>query len=89
SLLSHDLDDWLERTLLEGPSVRKELQRLKDEAEKVKHSIPEVFRGIGVRIEDDILIIEDGHRNLSRLVPAAIDDVESLCTEASWLARSS
>ncbi len=29
-------------------------------------TVPEEYRGIGVRIEDDILVTEDGNRNLSR-----------------------
>ena len=85
--LAYDLDEWLERTLVEGPSARKELDKLKEEAEKLRHPIPEEFRGIGVRIEDDILITEDGHENLSRQVPTDIDEVEALAKEDSWLVR--
>jgi Xaa-Pro aminopeptidase len=85
--LEYDLDEWLERTLVEGPSARKELDKLKDGAEKLRHPIPEEFRGIGVRIEDDILITEDGHENLSHHVPTDIDDIEALAKEQSWLMR--
>ena len=31
--------------------------------------VPEELRGIGIRIEDDILVTADGFRNLSRLAP--------------------
>jgi Xaa-Pro aminopeptidase len=41
-----------------------------------------------VRIEDDILVTHDGHENMSSAVPAAIDEVEALCAEESWLQRT-
>ncbi len=38
--------------------------------------VPEELRGIGIRIEDDILVTEDGHRNLSAALPRDPDAVE-------------
>jgi Xaa-Pro aminopeptidase len=38
--------------------------------------VPEELRGIGIRIEDDILVTADGWRNLSAALPRAADDVE-------------
>jgi len=41
--------------------------------------VPERYRGIGVRIEDDILIEPGGARVLSNNVPKELDDVEQAC----------
>ncbi|MEU9994702.1 aminopeptidase P family protein [Streptomyces sp. NPDC050848] len=40
-------------------------------------TVPEEYRGIGVRIEDDILVTEDGNRNLSDSLPRRSDEVEA------------
>jgi Xaa-Pro aminopeptidase len=44
-------------------------------------TVPEEYRGIGVRIEDDILVTADGARNLSAALPRAADDVEAWMAE--------
>jgi Xaa-Pro aminopeptidase len=43
--------------------------------------VPEEFRGIGVRIEDDVLMTESGPVNLSAQLPRTADEVEA------WMAR--
>jgi Xaa-Pro aminopeptidase len=43
-------------------------------------TVPEEFRGIGVRIEDDVLVTADGCENLSAGIPRTADEVEA------WLA---
>ncbi|MDX3076438.1 aminopeptidase P family protein [Streptomyces sp. MI02-7b] len=40
-------------------------------------TVPEEYRGIGVRIEDDILVTADGNRNLSAGLPRSSGEVES------------
>ncbi|MFI7011381.1 aminopeptidase P family protein [Streptomyces sp. NPDC050145] len=44
-------------------------------------TVPEEWRGIGVRIEDDLLVTADGHENLSADLPRSADEVEE------WMAR--
>jgi Xaa-Pro aminopeptidase len=44
----------------------------------VEDDVPEALRGIGVRIEDDVLVTDDGHEILTRDVPVAADEVEAL-----------
>ncbi|MBI2389800.1 MAG: aminopeptidase P N-terminal domain-containing protein [Deltaproteobacteria bacterium] len=42
---------------------------------------PERFRGIGVRIEDDILVTDSGHENLTSSIPKTVEEVERACAE--------
>lgn len=43
--------------------------------------VPAELRGIGVRIEDDVLVTADGCENLSGMLPRTVEDVEA------WMAR--
>lgn len=45
-------------------------------------TVPEEYRGIGIRIEDDILITETGSRNLSAALARTADEVEA------WMANT-
>jgi Xaa-Pro aminopeptidase len=46
-------------------------------------TVPEEYRGIGARIEDDIVMTADGPVNLSAAIPRTADEVEE------WIARLS
>jgi Xaa-Pro aminopeptidase len=40
--------------------------------------IPDKYRGIGVRIEDDVLVTGDGHRVLTAEAPKRVEEIEQL-----------
>jgi Xaa-Pro aminopeptidase len=41
-------------------------------------AVPKGLQGCGIRIEDDILVTDDGHRNLSQGIPKAPDEIEAI-----------
>jgi Xaa-Pro aminopeptidase len=43
--------------------------------------VPQEMRGIGIRIEDDVLVTADGHRNLSAALPRDASGIEE------WMGR--
>ena len=47
-----------------------------------RRRVPPEFRGLGVRIEDDILVTESGHDNLTADIPKSVADIEALATSA-------
>jgi len=82
SMLEYDPDEWTERRLMMGPAAAKKLEAAEREAAGFEeHSVPAAFLGIGVRIEDDVAITEDGMENLTGSLPTDPDEVEALCAE--------
>ncbi|WP_435927778.1 Xaa-Pro aminopeptidase [Dryocola sp. BD613] len=47
--------------------------------------VPAEYRGIGIRIEDDIVITAEGNENLTTSVVKSADDIEALMTAARQL----
>lgn len=47
-------------------------------------TVPVEFRGIGVRIEDDVLVTADGAVNLSAGIPRTVDAVEAWVQAGGW-----
>ncbi len=41
--------------------------------------VPEVYRGIGIRIEDNILVTKSGCENLSEGIAKTVDEIEAMC----------
>lgn len=86
TMLPYDHEERAERRLRLGTKKAMALEaEEKESAEKIVHEVPGEFLGIGIRIEDDILITKDGHENLSEFVPREISEIEALCAEPSAL----
>jgi len=49
-------------------------------------SVEEKYRGIGIRIEDDILITESGCENLSSMIVKTIEEIELMCMSLAIVA---
>jgi Xaa-Pro aminopeptidase len=43
--------------------------------------VPDAFSGIGIRLEDDVVVTREGHENLTGDLPLSADSVEE------WLGR--
>lgn len=71
-MLYKDADD-VELPLEEGDVITIEPGLYLDSKDQ---SIAEAYRGIGIRIEDDILVTEKGHENLSIGIVKEVKDIE-------------
>jgi Xaa-Pro aminopeptidase len=46
-------------------------------------NIPDKYRGIGIRIEDDVLITDEGNRVLTSAAPKQIEEIEELMARSA------
>lgn len=46
--------------------------------DKNDNSVPEKYRGIGIRIEDNILVTLKGHKNLSKKIAKSVEAIEAI-----------
>jgi Xaa-Pro aminopeptidase len=74
--------DNLEQIL--GRSVPKE--RILEFVESVRPAVQK-YAGIGIRIEDDILVTEEGCKNLSLRAPKKIEDIERIMKKKSTIKK--
>ena len=87
--LSHadyDADESMRMAFELGAAKAKGLlEERKQEAGVFEFEVPTQFLGIGVRIEDDILVTETGHENMTAHVPTEPAEIEALCAQESRL----
>jgi len=74
-------ETWDRRFRLGMAAAKKIEDEEKAKAETVVHPIPPEYRGIGIRIEDDVLITTDAGDVLTAGTPKTVDDVERTCAE--------
>ena len=78
---------WERRQRLGLAAARALEEEEKAKAPKIVHPVPRELRGIGVRIEDDVLVTAGGVDVLTAGTPKTVAEVERACAEPSRLAR--
>jgi len=83
---TYDADEAMRMAFeLGAVKAKAEFEQRKNDAGTFDFEVPPEFLGIGVRIEDDILVTESGYENMTALVPTDPADIEVLCSEESSL----
>jgi hypothetical protein len=79
---------WERRLRVGAAAAKKMEEEEKAKAETIEHPVPRELRGIGIRIEDDVLITPDGCDVLTAGTPKSVADVERACAAAPRLPRT-
>lgn len=86
--LEYDDKEQRKQSYLKGATAyKRELAERRASVPSIEHEVPAEFLGIGIRIEDDLLVTSDGSEILSAAVPSDPDSIERLCAEKSRLPR--
>lgn len=84
----YDAGEAAERSYLVGAAEAKRTDDARrTAATRHTHEVPDEFLGIGVRIEDDVLVTADGIELMTRDVPVEPDEIEALAGERPTLPR--
>lgn len=78
---------WDRRYRLGAAEAKRLEEEEKARARTVTHPVPAKFRGIGIRIEDDVLVTAGGSEVLTAGTPKTVDEVQRVTAEASRLPR--
>jgi Xaa-Pro aminopeptidase len=88
ALREYSEEEMWERRFRLGTAAAKKIEdEEKARAEKIVHPIPAEYRGIGIRIEDDVLVTAAGNDVLTAGTPKTVEDVERTCAEPPGLPR--
>src|SRR2546428_146179 len=88
-LREYSEDEMWERRLRFGAAAAKKMEdEEKAKVGTIVHPVPQGLRGIGIRIEDDVLITPDGCDVLTAGTPKTVDEIERACAETPRLPRS-
>ncbi|MDX2053922.1 MAG: aminopeptidase P N-terminal domain-containing protein [Polyangiaceae bacterium] len=66
-------------TVEPGLYVAAEPGLVPEKYRELYEAVPDRYRGIGIRIEDDVLVTANGSRVLSPMIPKTVEDVEAAC----------